>query len=414
MTAWRTLLRTVVLALALPAGTAPAADYEAPPVLRAKEILPPKLRSGAGFHVADQVPTDGLTTRFSLESDVGSFQARGRRLLELREREVSAIRELRETSRKEVFVDALGRAAKKPLAAAKNMVENPKETLDGLPEGVGRFFDRVSAGAAKAYDAATRSDVAGGEKATALAKQGAVTTRDALGYEQELRRLAKRLGVDPYTSNPELAKQLDEVASVAFAGRLGVNTLVAVAVPASIVISGTSFTNDLVYDTPRGDLVVRVEERIRAAGASEEQLRAFERNPNLTLSIQVGMAEALARLPGVAGKDAVVGFASTATSEDQARFVLEALLLLVPVHGRGGNLAELVVGPPVVARLTDGSLVVPAPVDYVSWNQRVDEFLHRPELAAPKRTILLTGRATPRAKGEIAKAGWTLREDVRP
>ena len=137
-----------MLALALPAWASPAADYEPPPVLRAKEILPPKLRSGPGFHVADEVPTDGLTTRFSLESDAGAFPARGRRLLELRVAEVAAIRELRETSRKDVFVDALGRAAKKPIAAAKNMIENPKETLDGLPEGVGRFFDRVSAGAA--------------------------------------------------------------------------------------------------------------------------------------------------------------------------------------------------------------------------------------------------------------------------
>lgn len=408
------LRRLPILATILLASVASADGYEAPPVLEAKKILPAKLRSGPGFHVADEVPTDGLTTRFSLESDVGTFSARGRRLLELRESEISAIRKLRETSRKDVFVDALGRAAKKPIAAAKNMIDHPKETLDALPEGVGRFFDRVSAGAAKAYDAATRSDVAGDEKAAALAKQGAVTARDALGYEQEIRHLAKRLGVDPYTSNPELAKQLDEVASVAFAGRLGVNTLVAVVVPASIVISGTSFTNDLVYETPRGDLVVRVEEQIRASGASEEQLRAFQRNPNLTLSIQVGIAEALSRLDGVAGKPEVVALAATAASEDQARFILEALLLLVPQHGKGKHLAELLVVPPVVGRLTDGGLLVPAPIDLVSWNERVDQFVHRPELAAPKRTILLTGKATPLAKSEIAKAGWKLREDVRP
>jgi hypothetical protein len=34
------------------------------------------------------------------------------------------------------------------------------------------------------------------------------------GYEQERRELAKKWGVDPYTSNPILAKKLDQIAWV--------------------------------------------------------------------------------------------------------------------------------------------------------------------------------------------------------
>ena len=319
--------------LALAPTRAPASDYETPPVLEAKKILPAKLQRGKGFHVAERVPTDGLTTEFVIQSEVGDFPARGSRILELREREIVAIQKLRAMDDSKVFTNALKGTAERPIKAAVHMVENPSETLKGLPDGVGRFFDRVSTGTARAYDAVASAQSAG-DGAAAVATKGLEATRDVLGYEQEKRNLAKRLGVDPYTSNQELAEALDHVAYVAFAGRLGVNTLISVAVPGSLIITGTTATNNIVYDTPRGDLVVKVEKRI----------------------------------------------------------------------------AELLVKGPVMARETDESLVVPAPVDFVSWTERVARFADREDLTAPKRTILLTGQMTPRAKLELQGRGWIPKE----
>jgi hypothetical protein len=335
--------------------------------------------------------------------------ARGSRILELREREIVAILKLRAMNDSKVFTNALKGTAERPIKAAVHMVKNPSETLKGLPDGVGRFFDRVSTGTARAYDAVASAQSAG-DGAAVVATKGLEATRDVLGYEQEKRNLAKRLGVDPYTSNQELAEALDHVAYVAFAGRLGVNTLISVAVPGSLIITGTTATNNIVYDTPRGDLVVKVEERLRTAGATDEQLRAFQRNPNLTLSIQTGIAESLSSLDGVVGRPAIVDLAAGVTSEDQARFVLEGLVLLARHHGKEKRIAELLVKGPVMARETDGSLVVPAPVDFVSWTERVARFADREDLTAPKRTILLTGQMTPRAKLELQGRGWIPKE----
>jgi hypothetical protein len=69
-------------------------------------------------------------------------------------------------------------------------------------------------------------------------------TITALGFEQVRRQLAKQLGADPYTTNPVLAQKLTDVAWVAFSARLGVNTLMSVAVPGSTLISLTSITSD--------------------------------------------------------------------------------------------------------------------------------------------------------------------------
>jgi hypothetical protein len=46
-----------------------------------------------------------------------------------------------------------------------------------------------------------------------------------LAYGQVRQRLAKQIGVDPYTTNPILSEKLTNIAWVAFSGRVGLETL---------------------------------------------------------------------------------------------------------------------------------------------------------------------------------------------
>ena len=55
-----------------------------------------------------------------------------------------------------------------------------------------------------------------------------------------------------------------------------------------------------------------------------------------------------------------------------------------------------------------GQLVIPAPVDYLSWTEEVAEFAHRDDLLGRKPALLLTGDASPRARAELAALGWSL------
>ena len=64
----------------------------------------------------------------------------------------------------------------------------------------------------------------------------------------------------------------------------------------------------------------------------------------------------------------------------------------------------------LIGQTAAGGLVVPAPVDYVVWTQRVARFVERPDLAAPDRQILVTGRVSPRARQELERRRWTVRE----
>src|SRR5262245_12448911 len=176
----------------------PANQFEKPPVLHAKDLVPATLLCGTGFRVDDAVPTDGLQAIFTLHTDLGTLQVQSIELLRVRVAEVPAMLELAQESKTKVFAHALVRTGAEPIKAAGQMVMHPVDTVTGLPAGVGRFFGRIGLGAKRIKEAATEPENGtAGEKAAEVAKRTGQSARDILGYEQERRGLAKRLHVDP-------------------------------------------------------------------------------------------------------------------------------------------------------------------------------------------------------------------------
>jgi hypothetical protein len=390
-----------------------ATGYEKQPVLKASQLVPASLLKGARFQVDETVPTDGFLARFTMRSDFGTFEAHGREMLQSRVAEVAALEQLEAVSKTETFTKALGSAAVRPVKAAEQIITNPVETAKGVPGGVERLFGRVKRGGEHLWTAAMASDKPSADRAEEVARRVGGISRDALGYEQERRQLAKELKVDPYTTNPVLAVKLDEVAWVTFSARLGINAITAVLVPGSMAISGASFTNDLVWDTPTGELLRLNEQKLHDMGLRDEVVRAMTRNPWYSLSVLTAFVTALEPLQGVTGRDAVVALAASATSEDQARFIAEGLQMLIRHHTTIEPLDTLTAQGTVTARTRSGAVVVPTPVDYVAWTQRAPEFARRPDLKAPQRSVWLTGQVSPRARRELATLGWTVHEEVQ-
>jgi hypothetical protein len=410
---WRS---AVWLTTALMLGTAAevwaqaTANFEQPPVVDAKELVSEKSLTGPGVRVEPKVPTDGVMGTFTIHADAatyhedaGTYQVRGRELFLIRMGELPAIRQLEETSKTGTFVKAVAANAAQPVKAAGQMVLHPIDTVTGLPSGVGRLFDRVGTGVGNLWDAATDPNESG-------IKQAGAATRDVLGYEQERRQLAKKLGVDPYTTNPVLSQKLDQVAWVSFAGRLGVSATLAVAVPGSMMITGVRTVDNLVWDTPRGDLIVRVENKLKELKVSEEVSRTFMHNPAIPLSLQVAIVENLARLTNAAGRPGVIALAGSLVTESQTRYVASAVRMLADYHEKTKPITVIAAPGPILGRDQDGRLVAPAPVDYVSWTKRVAGFASSEALKAPQRTLLLTGKISPQAQKEFEALGWTVRE----
>ena len=262
-------------------------------------------------------------------------------------------------SKSDVFLQAAANAVARPVESMAHMLENPTQAAQGLSGGVERFFGRVELGAQQLDTAVSAPAPSSTDQAELIAQRVGGLTANVFGYEAERRALAKSLGVDPYTTNPVLAKKLSDMAWVAFSGRVGVNTLISVFVPASIAISATSFTNSLIYDTPAADLIVRNQQRLTDMGASEADTQALIKNPWYSLSVLTSLVSALDRLSGVNGRPAVVALAATATTEDQGRFLANAMEMLAAQQQTGAPLAQVGASGTVIGWTPAGTPLVP-------------------------------------------------------
>ena len=100
-----------------------------------------------------------------------------------------------------------------------------------------------------------------------------------------------------------------------------------------------------------------------------------------------------------------VALAATATKEEEARFLAAAVHVLARLHVGGVPIRRVFTRGTVIGITPDGAVVVPAPVDYLSWTERVGRFAARSDLRAPRRGLWLTGRMSGSAQQGFA-APW--------
>jgi hypothetical protein len=338
-------------------------------------------------------------------------------------------------SKSDLFQDGLKRAATEFGTEIKQLATQPVETLKGVPEGVGRFFKRVSRGVKTGYQrlgdiqeadpgegaviSGPGSKLPGGKdkggpqtpSSATLAAAGMAgqTAVNIFGYDSQRRKIAKYLKIDPYTSNPMLSEKLDEVAWAAFAGGLGFSAVKSLA-PASTVVSLAAGSVDWVWDTPRGDLKVQNENTLLELGADQESVDRFMRHPWYTLTQKCRLTRGLAELTDVADRKAVMPLVLSVLSHNQARFVVDSISMLVDYHQSRESINRLAVTGTVWGRSQHG-LVVPVPADGLSWNKKLATFARFADFKeTSKRLIWVRGPVTPRAREELSALGWTVED----
>ena len=389
-------------------GVAVAADYEAATVRKASEVLPQQLVSGSSFKVDEAVPSDGYMFRFKINSDFGTFDVEGRELLEVRAQEIQALVKLDEISQSDAFTQAVGQSAKNTAGGVVHVATNPVETVMGVPQGVGRFFKGIG-NAAKGVGESVGDAVTGDDGENAVDAAGDAA-KSVMGANKAKRAWAKQANVDPYSSNPDLQKKLDDLAGASSAGGLAMKF-----VPMSIVGTIAS-VNGLVWDLPAEDLEKLNDQKLAKLGVTEETRKAFFKNHAYTPTQATGFVSALETLTGVVGaNDAVALAARKAKSEDDARFYRRAAETLARYQKTVGPMARLVARPAVfVGEAKSGALIFPIPYDEITWTSDADAVTASPELkgAGASREIWLFGRCSERARHELTARGWVVRENV--
>jgi hypothetical protein len=413
----------LLLATALPLGAQDAPvppAFEAPPTIAASDVLPPEMLRGARFTVAERVPTDGWTARFTLRSDYGPFEAGGTELLRTRIAEIDAIAALDEIRKTSVFAESAKRAAVKPVRAVKAVVDEPVETAKALPAGVGRFFKRtyrkVRKGVQNAKDAKDDADARergeevpaaqGPDAGATRGQQAGSVAKDVFGWNGARRQWARQLQIDPYTTNPVLAEKLDDVAWAAFSGGFAMGAVMP-GLPGPV---GTVTTaSNLVWDLPPVDLEARNEKALGLMGVEGRPARDFFRNEWFTPTLQTRLVVALEQIR-VPGRREVIASAVAIPSEDEALFLVGTLEGLARLHEKEAPLDRLLVDDGMVSAIDrQGAVVLAIPDDFLSWTEEVADVFSVYRGSA--RTLWISGRVSPRARQELTAAGWTVYEN---
>lgn len=400
---------------------APKAGYEWPAVLSASKLISPELLNGPAHRIQERVATDGYMAHFMVESDYGTFECVGIEQLGTTVREVYAIQRLKEVSRSEVFKAGLKRSIEQPIDAAKNIIRNPVAAAKTVPKSIGHMFKKFGRALSSAASDAEEKQQAGGslndelttENAREAGRQIGKAAKGILGFDTAKLACARQLQVDPYSDNPVLQQEMDNIAWVYFSGGLPLQIGAASAsAGASRALSATTFVGlpDEIYSQNESELTFRNSEAMIAMKVPDRVQRHFASNPALTTTVKRSIIKSLTLLKDVSGKPGVIELAATSADPRQAEFLDRSLRILAARQAAGASryAGVIVLGQLIGGIDSDGRLHVPAPVDYLSWTEEVAEFARRDDLIGQKPVLLLSGDASPLARTELAANGWTV------
>ncbi len=408
--ALRALAPVALLAL-LPAAAAAAERYEQPPSFNAAQIRGIR-RVGTNYTILNPVRSDGLLRIYKLTTPYGKMTVQGDEMMRMRQNELYALAKLEKVTTSDSFGKALAQAGLSPLIFTGHLIINPVGTVQNTFAGVGAFFGRIGSGLANAGQ--TQDDAVG----------------SLLGVTDKRRELAAAYGVDPYTDFPPLSTRLQQLSQAAAAGGLVVTgALMAVPGAAGIIVSNLSTAyklNDIgIQDLARNYDAAQILDINRAGlariGVDKETSERFLRNRHFTPIDQAAMVAAVDSMKGVGDRRVFFSWAANANSRTLA-FVMrrQAELMADDFHKHRDYVRFVALSnyPYVITR--ENRVMAILPVDALSWTPETASGFsgvtaQRRQVAPKARGVMrLTGIATPLAKRELKRQGWTVLEHQRP
>lgn len=409
------LLSAALLALpsfAQEAGAPASAGFEEPPTLDAASILQPQLVKGLNFSVRPEVPTYAGHNSYVIDSDFGVFEADSNALLVTRLNEINAIGKLREVSKSEEYKKAFLKAAESPLLVTKNLVTQPVKTVTGVPKGVWKFMNRAGETVKEVGEKRERNDYEDSN------------LKSLIGFSKMKRDLALQLGVNPYSSNPVLQKELNGLSWAAFGGSLTVTAALApVSGGAGLALTAlnvTDITTKALRDTSPEDLRMANEKKLLGINVPREEIVTFLNNPAFSPMHQTIITESLLALSGVKGREKFIALANQAADETDAVFFQRCAQLMAALHAKSpiSSIGYMNGLPVCVAK--DGAFVLPLEWDYITWTANAAAFAQKfravtiGDFKPTAFRVIITGVASQRAKDELQALGVQLLEKALP
>ncbi len=397
------------LAFLSASGAAGAQDQQFEPMnveRSVSEILSAEVISGPHYTIDDRVVTDGFTNHYSVQSDFGPFKARNDAMLRRLIREINAIAQLKEIESSKAFGDGVKSAVKKPLEGAERLIDDPVDTVSGIPDGISSLFSRAKM--------AIETEESVYEDSTAAA---------ILQVSDYKRDLAKQMQIDVYSANPVLQEELNRVGWASAAGNLGPNVaLLPVSGPVAMTISGLTWTdnfNDVIAETPPPQLKIDNTAALEGMGIAPDLIDKFVNDKLLSPRNQTAITHAMAAMEAATGREILLEMAIQTTTPVDAVFFQQIAETFAGYDETVSPLLELrLFNGIALGYAENGTVVCALPLDYGRWTSTAatvltDMAANYPKVNGAQRLeFWVTGQLSPLAKANIDKMGIGAVEDV--
>jgi hypothetical protein len=230
-----------------------------------------------------------------------------------------------------------------------------------------------------------------------------------LKYNSERNEIAKYLGIDPNTSNPYVVERLNSLGWAAVWGNFSAGeALGQVTGTAASVIADSGLIDQFVLTHTPEQIRERNEKNLLSICSDEFGVRQFSRRGAFNDTLRTQFVNALVKLKPATGCNELLELGTATRGEVEARYLVNALSLILH-HAPDASGGKLVVAGAALIYLTPNKkLLLPLPVDYLSWSHDFGEFFDRPEFAHADKTALIGGEGSMLAQRKLTERGWGL------
>jgi hypothetical protein len=238
--------------------------------------------------------------------------------------------------------------------------------------------------------------------------------KQLLAVSSYKRDYAAKLGVDAYSSNEVLQKELNRMGWASAAGNLTLGALSFVTGAQALQVASNvrmlEQAQNVVASRPPSELSKRNREQLKRLGVPAAVVDRFLRNTALSPRHETIITASMTTLGKIPGQAEFIDYASSADTEDAALLFQQMAELIANYHTLVAPVRQIdiVLNLPL-GTTTTGVVPLLLPIDRLLWTERNAGLANALASAAPRATeVWMTGDASPRADAGMAQLGLTL------
>jgi len=400
------LLEMVILLLVCPFRSALSEEavpskpgYEIPGPVNAEDFLPKSAFAGRKQFIERSAWNNGLQNTYRIRAGNEEYEVTGREAALQFLQELRAISQLRQISTGKAITRGLGQSAKATYQTGKEIVRDPVAAAKKIPEGASRFFGKIKNVFSQDDEDTEKTSMSD-------------TIKGVLGVAEAKRKLAAQFGVDVYSRNQELQKELDRVASAMAGGGLAfsIGTMpIGGAAGIGLTVIGVEQTVDsMIKQSSADDLRKWNEETLAKLGARSDLVIQFLNHPWYSPRQETIITASLKKAQ--VDPNLFLETANKALTDQDGRYFQHVAQLLAVYSEKVGPLETLRLEDGVLCALDkNGVLVVPVSFDYAIWTetiaQRADALagLVSSDQNIKRAEIWTDGKLSDRTKAELGQ-----------